>query len=80
MVFCFENNAEQSVCIRGSSCADSNLEVVEIAHKLGRFFNISKTSAPREVTARCFSMKTLKASTAVQQISFLAYFGLTCIM
>lgn len=32
-----ENGAEQSVCFRGSSCADSNLEMVEMRASLAAF-------------------------------------------
>ena len=37
MVFSLENGAEQSVCFRGSSCADSNLEMVEMRASLAAF-------------------------------------------
>jgi hypothetical protein len=37
MGFSLENGAEQSVCFRGSSCADSNLEMVEMRASLAAF-------------------------------------------
>ena len=37
MVFCLGNSAEQSVRFRGLSCADSNLEMVEMRTNLAAF-------------------------------------------
>ena len=68
MVFSLENGAEQSVCFRGSSCADSNLEMVEMRASLAAFSTSPRLQHHGKSPSEMFSMKTLNVSTAVESM------------